>query len=250
MKNLIKKLSLILVVMMVLSISFGCTPKDKPGVEEKISMASGFLNEINTEDGKNYISISTDEKSLKLEIPDKQLADSLTINEYYMVAFNENNIVKSIETNDFIKDAVNEHIGKDSFEIKSAEKWDTKELTLLDSYTIDFDKDGTDETISIYTTAQKDEKGNIAWDDGQNWTLLVEDTDKDYILFNDYVQLGNIQFYVYTVEDEFYISTIQTGTANLKLTEYKFIKDENQFIGTSKFETTGDANILHFPSVY
>lgn len=176
MKSLIKKISMFLILIMVLAISFGCTPKDN--------------------------------SPPPVEVEDPVEEPEVTI-------------------------------------IEATDKVDVADLTLLDSYIMDFNEDGTDETISLYTAAERDPNGEIAWDDGQNWTLVVEDTDHDYVLFNDYVQLGTIKFYVYTSDDDFYITTIQTGTASLKFTEYRFDKESKSFVSNIKFETTGNVNMLH-----
>lgn len=188
MKNIIKNISLLLVVIMVLTISFGCTPKEKP-------------SEV---------------------IP-------------------PGNVVDKEDPNDN-EDPIKEPEG---IIIEATTKVNVSDLSLLDSYIIDFDNNGTDETISLYTAAEKDSNGEIMWDDGQKWKLLVEGTDTDYVLFDDYVQLGSIKFYVYTSDDEFYITTIQTSTASLKLTEYRFHKESNSFISNVKFETSGNVNMLH-----
>lgn len=107
----------------------------------------------------------------------------------------------------------------------------TEELTLLDAYEYDFDDDGELESIELYTRAEKDEKGEIMWDDGQEWLLLVRDGEQKYILFNQYVQLGKIQYWVYTAgkDNDFHITTIQPGSASLLLTEYTFDKDKQAF---------------------
>lgn len=189
MKNIIKNISLLLVVIMVLAVSFGCTPKDKS-------------SEI---------------------IP-------------------PGNVVDNEDPQDN-KDPVKEPEG---IIVEATDKIDVTGLSLLDSYIIDFDNNGTDETISLYTAAEKDSNGEIMWDDGQNWQLLVEGTDTDYVLFDDYVQLGSIKFYVYTSDDDFYITTIQTSTASLKLTEYHFHKESNSFISNVRFETNGNVNMLYF----
>lgn len=248
MKSLIKKLSLILAVLMILVFSFGCNPKDKLAVEEKISTGLGFLSEINTENGKNLITINTNETNLKLEVTDKNLVDSLTINEYYMVAYDQNNIVKSIEVNPFIKNLVENYTKSDEesedIVIKATDKVNVRDLTLLDSAKIDFDEDGTEETIELYTVAER-YNGEIAWDDGQNWMLVVRDTDKDYVIFDDYIQLGGISFYAYFEDEEFVIATTQSGTASLRLIEYRFNKESNSFVGSISFSTKGNVNMLH-----
>lgn len=249
MKNLIRKMSLILVVAVILSIAFGCTPKEKPAVEEKLSLDSGFLSEINSVNEKNYITIKTIHKDLKLEVMDKNLVASLTINEYYMVAFNQDNIVKSIEIKPFIGHFVSSYMepkeDPKSTTIEATDKVDYSDLTLLDSMKIDFDKDGNEEAIELYTVAGRGPDGEIAWDDGQNWILVVKDNDKDFVLFEDYVQLGGISFYAYFEDEDFVVTKIQSGTANLTLTEYSFDKNSNNFVCTEKFAAKGNVNMFH-----
>lgn len=67
---------------------------------------------------------------------------------------------------------------------------------------------------------------------------------------DDYVQLGSIKFHVYTSEDDFYITTIQTGTASLKLTEYHFDKQDNSFKSTVRFEAKNNVNMLYSSDNY
>lgn len=248
MKSLIRKISSILIVVMILSIAFGCTPKEKPAVEEKLSIDSGYLSEINTEDGKNYITIATNEENLKLEVMDENLVASLTINDYYMVAFNQDNIVKSIEVKPFIGHVVSKYLEPNEepkgTTIEASDKVDYNDLTLLDSMKIDFDKDGIEEAIELYTAAER-YNGEIAWDDGQNWMLVVKDTDKDFVLFDDFVQLGGISFYAYFEDEDFVVTKIQSGTASLTLTEYRFDKDSNNFVVTEKFAAKGNVNMFH-----
>ena len=252
MKRLTKNIGLLLMIISLLVISFGCTNKSNQVNEEKTSIEVGFLESKSIEGDKHYISIDTTKEKIQLEIKDKNIYDSLIDNEFYMVSYNEDKVVKSIENNLHIKDLVLNGLKKEPIdngeplsEILPTNKINVDNLTLLDSYNFDFDEDGTDETIAIYTAAQKDSNGNIAWDDGQNWLLVVQDEDKDYELFNNYVQLGNINFYVYTQDDDYYISTLQTGTAGLTMTQYEYDKDNNKFISTVPFNTKGNMNLIY-----
>lgn len=184
MKTLLKKSSLILIVIVVLSISFGCTPKVKP------------VDPNNPIDSENPV-----------KKPDE------------------------------------EH---ESTTIEATDKVSTEGLALLDHYEFDIDGDGTEETISMYVAAHQEPNGEILWDDGQKWLFLVDGKDKNYVLFDDYVQLGTVRFHVYTAdENDFYISAIQSTTAGLRLVEYHFDKETKKFISTVKFEATGNVNMLH-----
>ena len=138
--------------------------------------------------------------------------------------------------------------GKDDVEmsvIGPSEKQDTSDLTLLDSIKIDFNGDGFEETIGLYTIAERMADGEIAWDDGQNWTLIVEGEDEDYILFEDYVQLGSLSFFTYFQNDDFVVTTIHSGTANLALTEYKYDEAGGGFVKIVRFNADGDINMFH-----
>ena len=102
--------------------------------------------------------------------------------------------------------------------------------TLLDDSKIDIDQDEQQETVELYTAAKKDSKGQIGWDDGQPWLLRVTDDDKEYILFDDYVQLGKLNYWLYTtVENEVHITTMQTSCAGFLITDYKFDSEKKRF---------------------
>lgn len=128
--------------------------------------------------------------------------------------------------------------------INPSEKVNIQDLTLLDEYDFDFDNDGNEEKIAIYTAAQKDSNGVIAWDDGQDWLFAVHDTDKDYVLLDEYVQLGNIDFFVYTIDDDFHIATVDGRTASLKLTIYRYDKENESFMMSTPYKTSGDVNLI------
>ena len=129
-------------------------------------------------------------------------------------------------------------------QIKPSDKVNVEDLTLLDEYNFDFDNDGNEEKISIYTAAQKDSNGVIAWDDGQKWLFAVHDTDKDYILLDEYVQLGNIDFFVYTVDDDFHIATVDGRTASLTLRIYRYDSDKDSFMMSTPYEVSGNVNLI------
>ncbi len=128
--------------------------------------------------------------------------------------------------------------------IKPVDKVDIENLTILDEFEFDFDKDEEMEKISMLTTAQKDSKGEIAWDDGQNWMLIVQDKDKDYVLVDEYVQLGMIDFNVFTIDEEFYISTYSPRTASLTLNIYQYDRDNDSFIMTTPYNPSGNVNMI------
>lgn len=89
--------------------------------------------------------------------------------------------------------AMNEQVNNDYSMIlaKDIEKYPQ---TLYKTTTLDMDGDGEDEVIELHVNAEKMEDGLFAWDDGQNWLLVVKDGEKTFPLFDDFVQLGSIDF--------------------------------------------------------
>ncbi len=133
---------------------------------------------------------------------------------------------------------------KDSITIEAVEKVDVGDLTILDEMEFDFDNDGEMEFIRMLTGAQKDSNGQIAWDDGQDWVFIVQDTDKDYILVDEYVQLGRIDFNVFTMDEEFYISTLSPRTASLTFNLYQYDRETSTFIMTTPYNASGNVNMI------
>lgn len=108
-------------------------------------------------------------------------------------------------------------------------------LTLLKEQMVDMNGDGTGETVSLYTQAGRDSSGEIMWDDGQVWQLIVNHGSESYVLFNDYVQLSELQVYAYQTEEQGkmtnHLLTIQSGinSAGMLINTYTFIPNENRY---------------------
>lgn len=128
--------------------------------------------------------------------------------------------------------------------ISSSPVEDFSQLTLLESFNYDYDLDGTEEAINLYTSAQKNSDGEIMWDDGQIFKLIIHDDDKIFILFDEYVQLGKINYYVYLENDIFTITVISPRTASFTVTDYVFDKDTNSFLVNRLIEKITDINML------
>jgi len=96
-------------------------------------------------------------------------------------------------------------------------------MILLDDSKVDINQDGQEESVELYAAAEKDSRGELAWDDGQPWLLKVIDGDYEYILFDDYVQLGDLNYWIYTSEQNtVHITTMQDCDAGFLVTDYKF----------------------------
>lgn len=252
MKFRIKNIQLILVVLLSIGILSACTPKiNEPVIEEVLLQNAGFTGSKSVKDGKNFIEFGVNIYDLSLEVLDKEIFQSLEENEFYVYTYNSDNILKSFSKNDNIKSLFLKDTDESAAnEISSVAKVPIENLTLLDEYEFDFDGDGKPEKVNMYTSALKDKDGEIMWDDGQRWLFVVHNEDKDYVLFDDYVQIGSIKSFVYTIDDQFYIASVTTATANLTLKSYLYSKENDSFVETIPFNTEGNVNMLHSTSGY
>lgn len=256
MKSLMRKTSFGLIIVVMLVLSFGCVQDVEPESKIKVFTNVGFVSDLIQEygeDGKSYVEFAVNEESLKLEVEENDVFSNIEDNEFYKFSYNKDNTLLSIETDEYLKNLVKRSMeegntpedGLEEINIPATEKVSTEGLVLLDSYEFDINGDGVEEVIAMYVNAEQGSDGEIHWDDGQDWLFLVEGQDQDYVLFNDYVQLGSIRFHIYTVDDDFYITTIQSGTANLDVMEYKFDKESKEFVASLKHNATGNVNMMH-----
>jgi len=134
--------------------------------------------------------------------------------------------------------------------ISPSEKLVTKEYTMLASYEYDINEDKVEETIALYTSAKKNSNGEILWDDGQNWILVVQQEDKDYELYNNYLQLGTINFAVFTAEDGFHITIVEDTVISPTVVDYIFNKEESFFIPSMYSDSLKNVNTLYISKKY
>ena len=106
-----------------------------------------------------------------------------------------------------------------------------RNLTLLKTISIDVEGDNQPENIELYTAAQKDTSGAIMWDDGQNWLLIVRDGNKEYPLFDDRIQLGQLDYLVYASSaKKTHIIVTYSDTTSMKVSDYSFDRDQMCFM--------------------
>jgi hypothetical protein len=120
---------------------------------------------------------------------------------------------------------------------KDPKKDKVEMVTKLSDFTLDLDEDGLEEKIQLYTTAGRAEDGSMAWDDGQNWLLLIEDGDNYYPLFQKYVQLGTVYFNIWYDEKKTpKINVIVSTGAGLNVINYTYDKKENGYLSEKIYD--------------
>ncbi|MFA5531781.1 MAG: hypothetical protein WDA11_14090 [Thiohalomonadaceae bacterium] len=73
---------------------------------------------------------------------------------------------------------------------------ETDRLTLLERMYDDTDQDGEKESIELYTSAEIAPDGEMGWDTGHRWVLIVRKGDQIFPLFDNWVQHGEVQFWI------------------------------------------------------
>ena len=118
-------------------------------------------------------------------------------------------------------------------------------LTLSD-YEGDLDGDGSPEKLQLLVRADRSpEDGEIAWDDGQPWLLLVADGGDYYPVFSKYVQLGAVYFSVYEdSEGQAEIEVLVTTGAGLGLSAVTFNTVKRGYRVEEVYASKGD-NLRH-----
>lgn len=124
--------------------------------------------------------------------------------------------------------AMNQQVN-DDYSIISAIDIEKYPQTLYKKTTLDIDEDGVEEVIELYVNAGKMENGLFAWDDGQTWLLVVKDGENTYPLFDDYVQLGSIDFSTTTFDGKPGIVMLMTHHSNRTVQKFTYDKNEKGY---------------------
>lgn len=103
--------------------------------------------------------------------------------------------------------------GPEKTEIPSVTELISDGLTLVSSVDCSLISDKTFETVSLYTSAAK-ENGRFVWDDHARWVLeITSDTGNIYTLYDTEVSNGSIYFDIIEVESQKFILLRNISTA-------------------------------------
>ena len=120
---------------------------------------------------------------------------------------------------------------------------DVENYEPLGKYEIDIIKDGNEEIITLYTSAQRDMRGNLMWDDTQDWVLQVEAGGGVYELYEERIHGNaylNVSDYYNDGEEEKVITLLIAGNTFNEIREYRF--DGEAFVEVIKYTTDDTAN--------
>lgn len=127
-------------------------------------------------------------------------------------------------------------------EAMASDSINTEGMTKLREFSTDLDLDSKEERIELYTAAERNEKGEMVWDDGQNWVLAVRDVEKSYALLSQYVQLGVVYFTVSNIGEGQMpnITVIVPTGSSFRMMSYVFDKGKSGYSETLLYESKDD----------
>ncbi len=101
-------------------------------------------------------------------------------------------------------------------------------------------------SLELYVYAEQ-AGGEIAWDDGQNWYLIVRDGEDIFRLIDEtYVQMGQVSFWSYWSYDEEapHLLVMVTEGAGIQVYSYVYDKAADMFYRTEVFATDGNNGVV------
>lgn len=114
--------------------------------------------------------------------------------------------------------------------------------------TFDFDSDFNEDTIKLVTSAEA-ENGELLNDDGHHWKLIVETAEGTYLLYDEYIQLGEAEIDIgelYNEETEKLIILTLTTGAGKSIIHYTYRDGAfyEELVYSTDNYSEGGANII------
>lgn len=125
---------------------------------------------------------------------------------------------------------------------------DTEGCNKIGEYSLDFDRDDEEDLVELFTSAEIVD-GEIFGDDRNRWILTVATNEGTYKLYDEYIQLGEVQVEVgefYNEDTDTAVIMTITSNAGKSITHYIFKDDvfvEEMVYSTDEFSQNG-ASIL------
>ncbi len=127
-----------------------------------------------------------------------------------------------------------------STRITPADQVNVESLTLLERAEYSFIPDGESASVELYTSAAVTEDGQMGWDSGDQWTLLARQGEQTFPLFDEYIQYGEVQFWISSLnpngadspeieELDHHIYVMVTSGAGFTMYDYAWNADDGCF---------------------
>lgn len=126
---------------------------------------------------------------------------------------------------------------------------DTEGYKKLNEYSYDFDSDGEDDLLEVFSTVFYEEDDEPHYDDGANWIITVTTASGVYKLYDGYIQLGKAELdigEIYNETPEKLIILTQTTGAGKSVVHYIFSDGVfyEEIVYTTDSYSKGGVNII------
>jgi hypothetical protein len=121
--------------------------------------------------------------------------------------------------------------------------------TPLDSRSFDLDRDGNLEHITLLATVERNERGELLWEEGHHWAVVLEDDGSRYTLFEQMVPHGRVELYTILEEPDRPVLLIETrsgmgcggseGSIGLSVDRFSFDTAQNGYVRDARIESSG-----------
>ena len=125
-------------------------------------------------------------------------------------------------------------------QICSVASFDTEDMFLLEQMEHSMGADGETAAVALYTSAQIASDGQMGWDTGDEWALLARRENGTFVLFDEYVQYGEVQFWVSDLNPD---EAAAPGSADLETHIYVMVTTD---VGFTMYDYIWDAEELCF----
>ena len=83
-----------------------------------------------------------------------------------------------------------------SVQITPVDQAHVESLTLLERVEYSLVSEEERASVELYTSAAIADDGQMGWDSGDQWALLVRQGEQEFLLYDEYVQYGEVQFWI------------------------------------------------------
>jgi len=143
-----------------------------------------------------------------------------------------------------------------SARITPADQINVESLTLLERAEYSFVPDGESASVELYTSASIADDGQMGWDSGDQWTLFTRQGEQVFLLYDEYVQYGEVQFWISSLnpngidnpetEDlDHHIYVLVTTGCGFTMYDYVWNADDGCFQKSVLFRPDNQWNTLH-----
>ncbi len=123
-------------------------------------------------------------------------------------------------------------------------KKDLEGYSKLDSFDFDFSEEDKF-IVDLYANVDIDQSGELILDDGQNWKIVASKGEENYLLLDEYIQLGKINIFSTTSDDnKLSIVAECSSTAGLVIFKFDYNPSKEAFEKTYLYNLDGNVNKL------